>query len=80
MAAGLPVWPKVSSRILSALGGGLRLDVHVYAEAPADRFVLINLQKYHEGEQLQEGPVLDAITPEGVVLSYRGERFVVRAQ
>lgn len=76
----LPVWPQVPSHIFEQLHGNLRLDVHVYSEKPRDRFVLINLQKYHEGEQLQEGPVVDAITAEGVVLSLQGQQFLLRAQ
>ncbi len=76
----LPVWPQVPEYILQKLNRGLRLDVHVYSEKPEDRFVLVNLQKYREGEQLQEGPVLDAITPDGIVLSLQGHRFLVQAQ
>ncbi|TCK17185.1 general secretion pathway protein B [Thiogranum longum] len=76
----LPVWPQVPDYILQKLNRGLRLDVHVYSERPEDRFVLVNLQKYREGDQLQEGPLLDAITPDGIVLSLQGDRFLVRAQ
>ena len=76
----LPVWPQVDSTLFSQIGDNLRLDVHVYAEKPAERFVLINLQKYREGDQLQEGPVLETVTPEGVVLSYQGERFRMLAK
>ena len=76
----LPVWPQVPTGIFEQLHGNLRLDVHVFSEKPRDRFVLINLQKYHEGEQLQEEPVVDAITAEGVVLSMQGQQFLLRAQ
>jgi len=79
-ARDLPEWPRVPTHIFQQLHGNLRLDVHVYSEQPRDRFVLINLQKYHEGEQLQEGPVVDEITAEGVVLSLQGQQFLVRAQ
>jgi len=79
-ARNLPVWPQVPAHIFQRLSGGLKLDVHVYSDQPKDRFVLINLQKYHEGEQLQEGPVLDEITIEGVVLSLQGQQFLVQAQ
>lgn len=76
----LPVWPQVPEFIFRRLSGGLRLDVLVYSDLPEDRFVLVNLQKYREGEQLQEGPLLDAITPDGIVLSLQGQKFLVRAQ
>lgn len=76
----LPVWPQIPGNLFQQLKGGLRLDVHVYSDEPAARFVLINLQKYFEGERLQEGPLLDEITYEGVILSFRGQQFLVPAQ
>ena len=53
----------------------LNLDLHVYADVPAQRFVVLNGQRLHEGSHLREGPVLERITPDGVVLDYRGTRF-----
>ena len=76
----LPVWPQVSSQLFREINSSLRLDVHVYSEHPQERFILINLQKYKEGEQLQEGPVVDEITPVGVIFSFRGQRFRVPAK
>jgi general secretion pathway protein B len=58
----------------------LHLDVHVYATKPADRFVYINMRKYKEGNTLQEGPVLEKIRRDGVVLNYQGLRFVLPRQ
>ncbi len=76
----LPVWPQIPDHLFRQLRGGIRLDVHVYSDQPQDRFVLINLQKYHVGDRLQEGPLVDEITPEGVILSFQGQQFMVRAQ
>jgi len=53
------------------------LEVHFYTERPARRFVFIGLKKYREGERLANGLVLEAITPEGAVLSSGGHRFRV---
>lgn len=53
----------------------LRLDLHVYAAKPADRFVFINMRKLREGESLPEGVRVEAITPHGAELSFRGRRF-----
>lgn len=53
------------------------LDVHVYAETPAQRFVLIGLKRYREGERLDSGGRLAAITPEGVIIEARGIRYRV---
>jgi general secretion pathway protein B len=58
----------------------LHLDVHVYATKPAERFVYINMRKYHEGNSLPEGPVVEHIRRDGVVLNYRGLRFVLPRQ
>jgi general secretion pathway protein B len=58
----------------------LHLDVHVYATRPSDRFVYINMRKYHEGAALQEGPVLERIRRDGVVLNYQGLRFLLPRQ
>jgi general secretion pathway protein B len=58
----------------------LHLDVHVYATKPSDRFVYINMRKYHEGNTLQEGPQLERIRRDGVVLDYQGLRFVLPRQ
>jgi general secretion pathway protein B len=68
---------------LSELGGDaptLRLDLHVYAERPADRYALINMHKVHEGDVLPEGARVLQIYRDGVSLSYRGTEFMLRPQ
>jgi general secretion pathway protein B len=55
----------------------LRLDLHVYAVDPTQRFVFINMRKLREGEMLPEGVRVDRITPTGAQLSYRGTHFTV---
>ncbi len=55
----------------------LHLDIHVYSEVPEDRFVFINMSKQRERSQLSEGPVVEEITPEGVILDYGGTRFLL---
>jgi len=55
----------------------LRLDLHVFAPHPQERFVMINMHKLREGDSLPEGVHVDSITPEGVVLSYSGSRFLL---
>lgn len=53
----------------------LHIDIHVFADTPKDRFVFINMSKHREESQLSEGPVVEEITPDGVVLSHEGTRF-----
>jgi general secretion pathway protein B len=55
----------------------LRLDLHVYAAKPQDRFALINMHKVREGDSLQGGVKVDAITPDGVVMSHNGTSFLL---
>ena len=58
----------------------LHLDVHVYATKAAERFVYVNMHKYHEGARLQEGPTVEHIRRDGVVLNYQGLRFILPRQ
>lgn len=55
----------------------LHLDVHVYAANPADRFVIINMEHYREGDVLASGAKVVRITPDGVILSDNGRKFLL---
>jgi general secretion pathway protein B len=55
----------------------LHVDIHVYSEAAEDRFVFINMVKHKEGSRLPEGPLVEQITPDGVVLSQDGISFLL---
>ena len=55
----------------------LHVDIHVYSESPEDRFVFINMNKHVEGSRLAEGPLVEEITTDGVVLNYNGTSFVL---
>ncbi|MGH8186661.1 MAG: general secretion pathway protein GspB [Steroidobacteraceae bacterium] len=58
----------------------MHLDIHVYSRNPADRFVFVNMRKYTEGQSLSEGPALERITTQGVILNHRGLRFLLPRQ
>lgn len=55
----------------------LHLDIHVYGATPADRFAFINMRRYAEGTQLAEGPRIEEITRDGVILNQDGQRFLL---
>jgi general secretion pathway protein B len=55
----------------------MRLDIHSFADKPTDRFIFVNMRKYGEGSTLQEGPAVERITEEGVVLNQQGLRFLL---
>ncbi len=53
------------------------INVHVYSEDPAARFVLVNLRRHREGSVLASGLVLEQITPEGLIMRQGQQRFRV---
>ena len=75
-ASGVPLYQDVNAT-LGARVPQLRLDLHVFATRPQDRFVMINMHKLREGDTLPEGVHVDSITPEGAVLSYNGSKFLL---
>jgi general secretion pathway protein B len=73
-AGDMPLYQQiVTSDSLPAL----HLDMHVFADRPQDRFVMINMHKLGEGDTLQPGVHVDAIRPDGVVLTYQGTQFLL---
>ncbi len=55
-----------------------RITVLVYAEAPEERFLLMNGERLREGDE-HEGVVLEEIRRDGAVFSYRRTRFLVKS-
>lgn len=55
----------------------LRLELHVYSNRLQERFVFINGAKYREGDTTKEGAAVEEITSDGVVMSARGNRFLL---
>ena len=55
----------------------IRFSVLVYADRPADRFVLINGQRLGQGDTIDAGLVVEEIRRDGVVFSYRLYQFLV---
>jgi general secretion pathway protein B len=72
----LPTYQEVQARGLASTAP-LHVDIHVYSEIADDRFVFINMAKQTEGSRLEEGPVVEEIVPEGVILEMNGTRFLL---
>jgi general secretion pathway protein B len=72
----LPEWRELSLDFRSRLSLP-RIDVHVYADDPARRFIMADLKKYREGETLENGALLERIHPGSIQLNYEGTRFRV---
>jgi len=54
----------------------LTILFHLYSRNPKDRLVSINGRMLREGDSVEPGLVLEQITPEGMILSYKGHRFL----
>jgi len=54
------------------------MTIVVYADAKAGRLVFINGRKYTEGEYINDNYLIESITMEGAVLSFQGERMLLR--
>jgi general secretion pathway protein B len=72
----VPEWNDLSLEFRSGLSMP-SIDVHVYSDDPGRRFILMDLQKYREGETLGNGAVLEEILPDSIQLYYQGSRFRV---
>lgn len=55
----------------------LSVDLHIYSTDPARRAVFVNGRRYTEGMALAEGPMVEQITRDGVVINHRGQRFLL---
>jgi general secretion pathway protein B len=75
-AAGVPLYQDAAS-VPGMNLPELRLDFHMYAAQPQDRFVMINMHKLHEGDTSPEGARVESITPDGAVMSFNGSRFLL---
>ncbi len=56
------------------------INVHVFDENPEDRFALIAMKRYVEGDTLSGGITVNEITPEGFILTYKKKTFVYPAK
>ena len=75
-ASSVPEWSDLSLEFRSGFTLP-HLDVHVYSDNPEKRFILVDLQKFREGDTLGSGAVLEEILPGSIQLFYQGTRFRV---
>ena len=74
--AQLPLYGQIAADPGSTLPP-LHMDLHVYDPNPRKRFVMLNMQKLHQGDSLANGVTVVKIRPDGVVLSYQGREFLL---
>lgn len=53
----------------------MSVSVHAYSDQPRNRLVRINERMLREGGDVAPGLRLEQITPDGMILSYKGYRF-----
>lgn len=70
--------PPPSVPALGAAIPNMTLNIFVYTDTEADRMVMINGRRYVKGQQVDGHYLVEDITPEGVLLSFEGERALLR--
>ncbi len=70
--------PQAKPTSLREAMSKLTISLLVYADAEPDRKVYINGKKYVKGDLVEGRYLIESITQEGAVLSYQGERAVLR--
>jgi len=53
----------------------IAVQLHAYSSKPSERFAYINSKKLREGDSVMPGLMLEQITPDGMIFSYKGYRF-----
>jgi general secretion pathway protein B len=74
-AAPAPAAPVAESAPPATEAPKLKIQVVLYSDDPAERMVIIDGRRYAEGQKLDPDTVIERITPDGAVISRRGQRF-----
>ena len=53
----------------------MTVQLHSYSGKPGERLVYINSNRLREGDPVMPGLMLEQITPDGMIFSYKGYRF-----
>jgi hypothetical protein len=72
--------PAAPAGDLKALAARLSIQVLSWAPERKDRFVFLGGRKYGEGQIVDDKILIEQITEDGVVLSYKGERLTLRGR
>jgi general secretion pathway protein B len=69
-----PLLAELPQSLRSRLGS-VDIGVHVYAEQPGNRFLILNGQRLREGKTLDNGLELVAITVDGAIFRFQEQPF-----
>jgi len=56
----------------------LTINVFVYSQQPEERFVMIDMVKYKQGQQIKDAMLLKEIRPDGLVIDYKNQIFKIK--
>lgn len=73
----MPSYAEMPAEVQAAVPD-LKVSLMAYAPNPAERLVYIKNHRYVEGDVIEGKLKIETITRKGVVLSYDGERFLLR--
>jgi general secretion pathway protein B len=78
-APAVPTLNDLPAQVTSGLPH-INIDLHVWNADPAQRWVVLNGQRLKEGADMKEGPHLEQITADGVILDFHGTHFLLPRQ
>jgi len=56
----------------------LDINVYVYSEQARDRFIMVDMVRYTEGQQIADGLLLKEIRPDSLVVTFSGKTFRIK--
>lgn len=69
-----PLLTTLSSQFQSMVPK-MAINAQVYSSSPRQRFVVINMKRYNEGQSTTEGVSIEAIRQQDTIFAYQGQRF-----
>lgn len=72
----VPLWASLPETERAGLPP-LRVNIHVYTPDETQRILYINNEPRVRGEEVVPGVVVDEIVPEGAIVRYRGQRYLL---
>ena len=56
----------------------LNINVFVYSQQPEERFVMVDMVKYKQGQQMKDAMLLKEFRPDSLVINYKNQTFKIK--
>jgi len=56
----------------------ININVFVYTDHPSERFIMVNMQKYQVGQQINKDMELQEIRPDSIVVEFKNKIFQIK--